>query len=122
MTRGWVLNEIFRRADPQGRTIGEYLRTEIAGPLHADVHMGLTSQTDLDRVSDVKSWSLSYVLGQTMLPYALGSKVNLNLLEFLGGGVTLWRASKKNEAELKAKGIEKPVSYTHLTLPTTPYV
>ncbi len=26
MSRGFILNEIFRRADPKGRTIGEFLR------------------------------------------------------------------------------------------------
>ena len=35
ITRGWVANEIFRRVDPAGRTIGEYLSEEVAGPLQA---------------------------------------------------------------------------------------
>merc|ERR1711977_68115 len=33
VTRGWIANEIVRRADPQGRTIGEFLRDEVAIPL-----------------------------------------------------------------------------------------
>ncbi len=40
LTRGWILNEIFRRVEPKGRTIGEYLRSEIAGPLDMNVHIG----------------------------------------------------------------------------------
>lgn len=39
-TFGFILGEVFRRVT--GRTIGQYLRTEIAEPLGADVHIGLT--------------------------------------------------------------------------------
>ena len=31
ITRGWIVNELFRRVDPAGRTIGEFLRQEISG-------------------------------------------------------------------------------------------
>ena len=41
MTRGWIANEVFRRVDLAGRTIGEYLAEEISGPLQADVVVGL---------------------------------------------------------------------------------
>ena len=33
LTRGWIVNEVVRRADPEGRTIGEFLADEIAAPL-----------------------------------------------------------------------------------------
>jgi CubicO group peptidase (beta-lactamase class C family) len=39
VTFGFILGEIVRRVT--GRTIGDYLRTEIAEPLSADVHIGL---------------------------------------------------------------------------------
>ncbi|MDD4868489.1 MAG: serine hydrolase, partial [Mycobacterium sp.] len=38
-TFGFILGEVFRRVT--GRTIGQYLRTEIAQPIGADVHIGL---------------------------------------------------------------------------------
>ncbi|OCB23073.1 esterase [Mycobacterium malmoense] len=38
-TFGFILGEVFRRVT--GRTIGHYLRTEIAEPFGADVHIGL---------------------------------------------------------------------------------
>jgi CubicO group peptidase (beta-lactamase class C family) len=38
-TFGFILGEVFRRVT--GRTIGQYLRTEMAEPLGADVHIGL---------------------------------------------------------------------------------
>ncbi|OBG63642.1 MULTISPECIES: serine hydrolase domain-containing protein [unclassified Mycobacterium] len=39
-TFGFILGEVFRRVT--GRTIGQYLRTEIAEPFGADVHIGLS--------------------------------------------------------------------------------
>lgn len=48
-TYGFILGEVVRRVT--GRTIGEYLRTEIAEPLGADVHIGL-SPADLPRCAD----------------------------------------------------------------------
>jgi CubicO group peptidase (beta-lactamase class C family) len=39
-TYGFILGEVFRRVT--GRTVGQYLRTEIAQPLGADVHIGLS--------------------------------------------------------------------------------
>ena len=44
-TFGFILGEVFRRVT--GRTIGQYLRTEIAGPLGADVHIGLSPAEQL---------------------------------------------------------------------------
>lgn len=40
LTRGWILNQILTRADPKGRTVGEILADELAGPLGADVYLG----------------------------------------------------------------------------------
>ena len=39
VTFGFILGEIVRRVT--GRTLGQYLRTEIAEPIGADVHIGL---------------------------------------------------------------------------------
>ncbi len=39
-TFGFIIGEVFRRVT--GRTVGQYLRTEIAEPLGADVHIGLS--------------------------------------------------------------------------------
>lgn len=49
-TFGFILGEVVRRVT--GRTLGRYLRTEIAEPLGADVHIGL-SPTDLGRCADL---------------------------------------------------------------------
>jgi CubicO group peptidase (beta-lactamase class C family) len=41
-TQGFLLGELVRRVD--GRTVGRFLREEIAGPLHADFSIGLTDE------------------------------------------------------------------------------
>jgi CubicO group peptidase (beta-lactamase class C family) len=51
-TYGFILGEVFRRIT--GRTIGQYLRTEIAEPIGADIHIGLSPAEQLrcaDRVN-----------------------------------------------------------------------
>jgi len=48
-TFGFIVGEVFRRVT--GRTVGHYLRTEIAEPLGADVHIGL-SAADQRRCAD----------------------------------------------------------------------
>ncbi|HEU4363407.1 MAG TPA: serine hydrolase domain-containing protein [Mycobacterium sp.] len=49
-TFGFILGEVVRRVT--GRTLGQYLRTEIAEPLGADVHIGLPAD-QLDRCADL---------------------------------------------------------------------
>jgi CubicO group peptidase (beta-lactamase class C family) len=48
-TFGFILGEVFRRVT--GRTVGHYLRTEIAEPLGIDVHIG-TSPADQRRCAE----------------------------------------------------------------------
>jgi CubicO group peptidase (beta-lactamase class C family) len=43
-TFGFLLAELVRRVT--GRTLGQYLRDEIAGPIAADVHIGLAAEHD----------------------------------------------------------------------------
>ncbi len=44
-TYGFIVGEVFRRVT--GRTVGQYLRTEIAQPIGADVYIGLTPAEQL---------------------------------------------------------------------------
>jgi CubicO group peptidase (beta-lactamase class C family) len=46
---GFIVGEVFRRVT--GGTVGDYLRTEIAGPLGAEVHIGLP-RSEQDRCSE----------------------------------------------------------------------
>jgi CubicO group peptidase (beta-lactamase class C family) len=51
-TFGWLAGELIRRADPQHRSAGTYLREEVAGPLGADFWIGLP-ESEESRVAPV---------------------------------------------------------------------
>jgi CubicO group peptidase (beta-lactamase class C family) len=82
LTRGWIVNEVFRRVDPTGRTIGEFLREEVSGPLEADVVIGV-SEEDMPRVSPVKALGLGYQFLQSLLPKFLGRRIVHNIFQIL---------------------------------------
>ena len=82
ITRGWVANEIFRRVDPQGRTIGEFYREEISGPLGADVVIGVP-EPELDRVSKVEPLGIGFQLLQSLKPKVLGRRIKHSFLQLL---------------------------------------
>ncbi len=73
VTRGWIVNEIVRRADPQGRTIGEFLQQEIAIPLgiQDELHIGVPEE-HFDRISPLTMRSNSWTMRNLLLPKALG--------------------------------------------------
>jgi len=83
LTRGWIVNELFRRVDPAGRTIGEFLRAEISGPLGADVMIGV-DEREWQRVSRVRLLDFRYHLLQSLVPRFLGRRVVHNLFQILG--------------------------------------
>jgi CubicO group peptidase (beta-lactamase class C family) len=80
ITRGWIVNEVFRRVDPAGRTIGEFLRDDICIPLQADAHIGV-KQDDLNRRSAFIPLPLAYQLRQGLKPKFLGRKMELNIFQ-----------------------------------------
>ncbi len=80
ITRGWIANEVFRRVDPAGRTIGEFLRDDLCPGLSADVFVGLEDH-QLDRRSPVVPLGFGTHLLQSLLPRRLGRKVKHNLFE-----------------------------------------
>jgi CubicO group peptidase (beta-lactamase class C family) len=82
LTRGWIANEVFRRLEPSGRTMGEFLRQEISTPFDADVYIGL-QETELQRVSNVKVLSFKYQFLQGLVPRILGRKMEFNLLQMI---------------------------------------
>ena len=55
--------------EPSGRTIGEFLREEISGPLCADAFIGLTpDQIKSRRIANVSGWKVNEVgIGYTVL-------------------------------------------------------
>lgn len=83
LTRGWIVNEVFRRVDPAGRTIGEFLREEVSGPLDADVVIGV-QPTEMERVSKVYTLGFGYQLLQSLVPRFLGRRIVHNVFQILG--------------------------------------
>lgn len=51
-TFGFIAGELVRRVDPKKRTLGQFVRDEIAVPLDVELYIGLPSQY-IDRVSPV---------------------------------------------------------------------
>jgi CubicO group peptidase (beta-lactamase class C family) len=83
ITRGWIVNEVFRRVDPAGRTIGEFLREDLSGPLGADVVIGVKEQ-EMERVSRVSPLGFGYQLLQSLKPRFLGRRIVHNIFQILG--------------------------------------
>ena len=83
LTRGWIVNELFRRVDPAGRTIGEFLREEISGPLKADVMIGV-KEHELQRISKGKPLGFGYQFVQSLIPRFLGRRIVHNFFQILG--------------------------------------
>jgi len=80
VTRGWILNELFRRVEPTGATIGEFLEERVSQPLQAAVHIGGSPTAPYHPVENI---GLGYVVGQSLLPEAVGSAVDQNFLELV---------------------------------------
>jgi CubicO group peptidase (beta-lactamase class C family) len=51
---GWYESELLRRADPQSRTLGRYLREELGEPLDADIYVGLPDDVATARVAEIQ--------------------------------------------------------------------
>jgi CubicO group peptidase (beta-lactamase class C family) len=80
LTRGWIANELFRRVEPNGRTIGEFIRDEISAPLDADVAIGVDEEQFTKRVPIKPLPVLKHLLA-TLRPRILGRRVFHNTLQ-----------------------------------------
>eukprot|EP00090_Calanus_glacialis_P014614 TRINITY_DN23439_c0_g1_i1.p1 TRINITY_DN23439_c0_g1~~TRINITY_DN23439_c0_g1_i1.p1 ORF type:complete len:422 (-),score=98.83 TRINITY_DN23439_c0_g1_i1:67-1332(-) len=81
VTRGWIANEVFRRVEPSGATVGEHLQ-EIAEGLGASVHIGV-GENQLADYCPVSHMSGPYVFGQSLIPKALGRAIDPNILDLM---------------------------------------
>jgi CubicO group peptidase (beta-lactamase class C family) len=100
VTRGWIVNELFRRVDPAGRTIGEFLREDISAPLGVDAVIGVR-QEELVRVRKVAPLGFRFQLLESLKPKFLGRRMELNIFQLLaklirliagGRNTTYWGA------------------------------
>jgi CubicO group peptidase (beta-lactamase class C family) len=83
LTRGWIVNEVFRRVDPRGRSIGEFLREEISRPLEVDAIIGVKEE-ELGRISKVKPLGFLFEFLESLKPKFLGRRVVHNIFQILG--------------------------------------
>jgi len=79
LTAGWVIGEVVRRVS--GRTLGTWVREDVAGPLGADVFLGL-QESELPKVRDVEGLSTSSAMLNSLLPNAMGGQVDHNIIVF----------------------------------------
>ncbi len=105
LTRGWIVNEVFRRVDPQGRTIGEFLREDISQPLVADVVIGVKEQ-DLGRIAKVSPLGFGFQFLQSLKPKFLGRRIVHNVFQILG------RLARIVPGILKARKSRTPSPFT----------
>ena len=67
-TYGWIASELLRRVD--GRSIGAFVREEIAGPLHLDMHIGVPN-SEMHRVGEITrsdNYNYSAMIGDDVDP------------------------------------------------------
>jgi CubicO group peptidase (beta-lactamase class C family) len=105
VTRGWIANELFRRVDPEGRTIGEFLRQDISLPLGVDAVIGV-NESELARRVDVEALGFGAHLLHSMKPKLLKRKVFHNFFELTGRLLTILPSMRKGTGQGKPPPFE----------------
>ncbi len=100
VTRGWIVNEIFRRADRDGRTIGEFAQQELRQKLGAEIVIGVPEE-DLPRRVDVNLLGARTHFAAAMQPFGQRRKVVHNVFQ-LGGRIAKLAPSMRKGTALKA--------------------
>jgi CubicO group peptidase (beta-lactamase class C family) len=88
VTRGWIVNELFRRVDPARRTIGEFLREDISGPLEVDVVVGV-KEAELHRIKKVAPLGFRFQFLESLKPKFLKRRIEHNIFQILGKVIRL---------------------------------
>lgn len=82
VTRGWIVNELFRRVDPAGRTIGEFLREDIGQPLAVDAIVGVKRE-ELPRIKKVTPLNFWFQLRESLKPRFLKRRIERNIFQLI---------------------------------------
>ena len=80
ISRGWLLNEVFRRVDPAGRTMGEYVRESLAQPLGVDVIIGV-DEDQMKRRWPVRPLTPGFQIKESLIPKFLNRRMERNAFE-----------------------------------------
>lgn len=94
VTRGWVVNEIFRRVDPQGRTLGEFYREDINVPLDVEVLVGAREE-ELPRIQKVHHRGFAFEFLASLRPKFLGRRVVNGFFKLVGRLLRIIPAARK---------------------------
>ncbi len=97
ITRGWIVNELFRRVDQNGRTIGEFLLEDISTPLGVDAFIGLAHE-DLGRVKKVALLGARFQFVESLKPKFLKRRMEFNMFQIIGKLVRLIPAMLRSSA------------------------
>lgn len=62
LTLGWYQNELLRRTDPQGRSLGQFFEEEIATPLGVEFYIGVPEHVDTNRLSTIEGFHRTELL------------------------------------------------------------
>lgn len=109
ITRGWIANEVFRRIDPAGRTIGEFLQENISTPLELDANIGVPEK-ELGRVSKVSALSFRFQFLESLKPKLFKRRIEHNIFQILARIIRLIpaiRHSTTRHAPPPFKGMKK---------------
>ncbi|MEX0341956.1 MAG: serine hydrolase domain-containing protein [Erythrobacter sp.] len=75
---GWIASELIHRRDPGGRRLPQFFAEEIAGPLGADVFLGLPEDFDRSRIARIKGFGMADLfIHHTTMPWPLTIKMCL---------------------------------------------
>ncbi len=118
VTRGWIANEVFRRVEADGRTMGQFLRDEISSPMGADVYIGLNDD-ELERLNPVALLGFGYQFGQSFVPRAMGRKIELNFAQMIA---KIWRLRGGLKGRTRARAPVPIEGMQRLTIIDSPAV
>lgn len=105
LTRGWIVNEVFRRVDPDGRTVGEFLRDELSGPLQLDTYIGL-EEHELSRAVAVSPLRARFLVREGLKPRFAGRRIEHNLFQT---GIRIARLVPSMRRST-SRGMPKPIT------------
>jgi len=77
LSRGWVLNEVVRRVDPQNRTIGEIIESDMGID---GVRCGINDE-EAKNTGQLSAKSISWLLLQCLTPKAFGGATNMTIFK-----------------------------------------
>jgi len=114
VTLGFYESGLLQHTDPDGRSIGAFLREEITGPLGLDIHIGIPDTLPDERIANIHAplYALRMLFNLDKLP-----------LSFVRGFLTPGSLTQRSFSNPKALGEilaynRRAVSYTHLPPPT----